>query len=188
MTTETKAPACPNCGATTGIFTKADLRWRFASARWEVCTPEAWQALDCTSCDHEWQRTAENFPDSFAGLGYASDAIQAEAPAMLAALRSVAAVLDMSDPGSENFADSAADCLDALLSDCAEVPAILARIDSGAAAPTAEAAPPTLGAHPALGVVLDDIVSFLAGFEDCEDNGEAVQSLMARIALVRGEG
>lgn len=41
--------------------------------------------------------------------------LMARAPVMLRLLQSVVHVLDMSDPDHEAFADSAADCLDALL-------------------------------------------------------------------------
>ena len=41
--------------------------------------------------------------------------LMARAPAMLRLLQAVSQVLDMSDPDHESFADSAADCLDALL-------------------------------------------------------------------------
>jgi hypothetical protein len=42
--------------------------------------------------------------------------LMTRAPAMLRILQAVAQVLDMSDPDHEAFVDSAADCLDALLS------------------------------------------------------------------------
>lgn len=78
-----------------------------------------------------------------------AERIAAEAPAMLAALQRVAAVMDMSDPESANFADSAADCLDALLNDCADVVRILQRLglplDGSGGTPSGEAVGPTGG-------------------------------------------
>jgi hypothetical protein len=78
--------------------------------------------------------------ETFAGIIGKLNA-EREAPAMLAALRRVAGVMAMTDPESPTFADSGADCIDALLADCAEIPAILARINGEA--PTADAPPPT---------------------------------------------
>ena len=48
-----------------------------------------------------------------------------EASAMAKVIEAVAAVLDMSDPDHESFADSAADCLDALLAHEQEIRRIL---------------------------------------------------------------
>ena len=60
-----------------------------------------------------------------------------EAGAMAKAIEAVAAVLDMSDPDHESFADSAADCLDALLAHEQEIRRIL----------TALADPPAAADH-----------------------------------------
>ena len=48
-----------------------------------------------------------------------------EASAMAKVIEAMAAVLDMSDPDHESFADSAADCLDALLAHEQEIRRIL---------------------------------------------------------------
>lgn len=56
------------------------------------------------------QAGARRYDEALANLR-----LMARAPAMLQLLLSVAQVLDMSDPDHEAFADSAADCLDALL-------------------------------------------------------------------------
>lgn len=50
-------------------------------------------------------------------------------PEMLRVLTSVSAVLDMSDPDHPTFADSAADCLDALLQEDEAIRAVLDRLD-----------------------------------------------------------
>lgn len=72
----------------------------------------------------------------------------AAAPAMLAALQSIARVMDMSDPESDNFADSAADCLDALLNDCSDFVSILQSLglplDGSTGSPTVEGERPPL--------------------------------------------
>ena len=52
----------------------------------------------------------------------------ARAPQMLAMLEAVAGVVDMSDPEHPAFADSAADCLDALLAHEAALQALLAEL------------------------------------------------------------
>lgn len=46
---------------------------------------------------------------------------------------------------------------------------------------------PTASARDDLPALLSDMSGFLAGFDGCEFNGEAVESLQARIAAVRGE-
>lgn len=51
-------------------------------------------------------------------------------PEMIQLLASVSAVLDMSDPDHPTFADSAADCLDALLQEGEAIRAVLARLGS----------------------------------------------------------
>ena len=56
------------------------------------------------------QAGARRYDEALANLR-----LMARAPAMLRHLQAVAQVLDMSDPDHEAFADSAADCLDALL-------------------------------------------------------------------------
>lgn len=60
-----------------------------------------------------------------------------EASALAKAIEAVAAVLDMSDPDHKSFADSAADCLDALLAHEQEIRRIL----------TALADPPAAADH-----------------------------------------
>lgn len=51
-------------------------------------------------------------------------------PEMIRVLTSVSAVLDMSDPDHPTFADSAADCLDALLQEGVAIRAVLDRLGS----------------------------------------------------------
>lgn len=51
-------------------------------------------------------------------------------PEMIQLLASVSAVLDMSDPDHPTFADSAADCLDALLQEGVAIRAVLDRLGS----------------------------------------------------------
>ncbi|MDE2563009.1 MAG: hypothetical protein KGL48_12260 [Sphingomonadales bacterium] len=61
----------------------------------------------------------------------------ARAPAMLALLSAISAVIDMSDPAHPDFADSAADCLDALLVQEEPLRALLVEVanDVGALTP-----------------------------------------------------
>ena len=56
------------------------------------------------------QAGARRYDEALANLR-----LMARAPTMLRLLRAVSQVLDMSDPDHQAFADSAADCLDALL-------------------------------------------------------------------------
>ena len=64
----------------------------------------------CTCIGTVRQAGARRYDEALANLR-----LMTRAPAMLGLLRAVAQVLDMSDPDHEAFADSAADCLDALL-------------------------------------------------------------------------
>lgn len=46
----TTALKCPECGATDGIYARADLRWSAGRETWEIMTVEG--DYDCTHCDH----------------------------------------------------------------------------------------------------------------------------------------
>ena len=59
------------------------------------------------------------------------------APMMLRLIRHVVQVIDMSDPDHPTFADSAADCLDALLGEEEALRALLADIENFPASPHA---------------------------------------------------
>ena len=59
------------------------------------------------------------------------------APVMLRLIRHVVQVIDMSDPEHPTFADSAADCLDALLGEEEALRALLADIETLPATPSA---------------------------------------------------
>ncbi|WP_292687860.1 MULTISPECIES: hypothetical protein [unclassified Novosphingobium] len=61
--------------------------------------------------------------------------LMTRAPAMLRLLQAVGQVLDMSDPDHDAFVDSAADCLDALLTQEEPLRALLAELAAQAAAP-----------------------------------------------------
>ena len=60
-----------------------------------------------------------------------------QAPMMLRLIRHVVQVIDMSDPDHPTFADSAADCLDALLGEEEALRALLADIENFPASPHA---------------------------------------------------
>lgn len=69
-----------------------------------------------------------------------------------------------------------------------EMGAILSRIDgAGEALPQAPEPAPTASARDDLPALLSDMGAFLSGFDGCEFNGEAVESLQARIAAQVGE-
>lgn len=97
---------------------------------------------------------------------------QQEAPAMLAALRETLRDLDavtgIDDHGSDTIG-----CIENRIRD------ILSRIDG---APTAQPAGAIGEAGAGVRDLLFDVRDFLAGFEDCEDNGELVRGLQERIA------
>lgn len=101
---------------------------------------------------------------------------QQEGPAMLAALRKISQGADCfmfnSDADVFRFVDMVAEA----------VAPILARIDGAAPAPTAQPAVAIGEAGGGVRGLLFDIRDFLAGFEDCEDNGELVRGLQERIA------
>lgn len=59
------------------------------------------------------------------------------APTMLRLIRHVVQIIDMSDPDHPTFADSAADCLDALLGEEEALRALLADIEAFPATPSA---------------------------------------------------
>lgn len=111
-------------------------------------------ALDIAACGEDWDYFQGELDGFELDEEPPQDPLTAAAPAMLAALQSVARVMDMSDPESDNFAESAADCLDALLNDCSDVVSILQSLglplDGSPGTPTggtgAPAASPTVEA------------------------------------------
>lgn len=107
MTDQTQKHACPNCGATSGIYARADLRWN--GERWELCPPNGEDEFDCTACDHTWHIGSDRFPDPFAGLGYTAPSADAPPPtgkALAHALRSLVRILDGAPPlNSQSHAD-----------------------------------------------------------------------------------
>jgi hypothetical protein len=111
----------------------------------------------------------------------AADALQ-EFPAMLAALQWALGALEKCPPPKERRRDLGTVAARAWhVRACGDIRRILARIDG---TPSGEAVAPT--AQPA-GDLLDDMAGFLAGFEDCEDNGELARDLLQRIETA-GEG
>jgi hypothetical protein len=70
------------------------------------------------------QAGARRYDEALANLR-----LMTRAPAMLRHLQAVAQVLDMSDPDHEAFADSAADCLDALLQQQEPLRELLREVD-----------------------------------------------------------
>lgn len=106
----------------------------------------------------------------------------AEIPAMVQALRAMHdAADDFAEHGKERH-------LHALRAAMDRAAAILSRIDgAGDTLPDAPAPAPTASARDDLPALLSDLSGFLAGFDGCEFNGEAVESLQARIAAQVGE-
>lgn len=112
---------------TAGLWSAAPLRP--SSASW----PFDW-VTEITAIDPQTRRH-----QMVARVVQAGTRPRAEATANVAAisnftelvrlLRAVAAVIDMSDPDHEAFADSAADCLDALLTHQADIRRVLAAIE-----------------------------------------------------------
>lgn len=126
--------------------------------------------------EEEGRQVSEVHPYSALAGFFAAEAARKEAPAMLAALRKAADALE-----GDIFTD-AEECGASVANARAvhgELRAILARIDG---TPTAQPAGAIGEAGGGIRGLLFDIRDFLAGFEDCEDNGELVRGLQERIA------
>lgn len=111
------------------------------------------------------------------------------APAMVTALRNLIP-LAVEAIAERACSDDSADLelLPEYRRDLQEARAILSRIDgAGDTLPDAPAPAPTVSARDDLPALLSDVSGFLAGFDGCEFNGEAVESLQARIAAFQGE-
>lgn len=106
-------------------------------------------------------------PEAALASFFARQILTAEAPAMLSALREF---LCDQETMQEPYRNEAI---------CERARAILARIDG---TPTAQLAAPISEAGAGVRDLLFDVRDFLAGFEDCEDNGELVRGLQERIA------
>ena len=115
--------------------------WRTTAVRRCSCDwPFHWIA-DVTTFDsvarvHQYVATVRQSGARSLTEAAANTRAMGEASAMAKVIEAVAAVLDMSDPDHESFADSAADCLDALLAHEQEIRRIL----TGLAGPPAASA------------------------------------------------
>jgi len=43
---------CPECGNTSGLYVRADLRWNEDTLEWEPDYSSIEEGVDCTECDH----------------------------------------------------------------------------------------------------------------------------------------
>lgn len=93
-------------------------------------------AFDAVAGSHRYVGTIRQSGARPLGEARANILAMVQAPAMLRLLASVAQVIEMSDPDHPAFADSAADCLDALLALEAPLRALLVAFLPVAGAPT----------------------------------------------------
>lgn len=120
--------------------------WRMAPlARSTPDWPFDWVAeittIDPAAQSHRYVATIRQSGARPFNEALANVRVMTRAPLMLRLISRIVQVIDMSDPDHPTFADSAADCLDALLGEEEALRSLLADIENIAAIPPAPRAP-----------------------------------------------